>query len=208
MWNQTDGTFRFPTLAEKRHTDFIFQLPKTCFFWGHFSSTLRRTGRVSMGFWYFSPWSHIRMRKCLLMRCSRFMDDLVLGGFTVHSRFNVPNHWWLEDDWLEDACHVSDQLLLVFMILQSLWSQEKCSFEPCCDLDLRLPRQLLLSEAVDRLKEAPVGGRWNLDLQLCERKMGQVLQVWHLSFSSCLRYLIDFEMIFSTHCHFLERTPG
>ena len=34
-----------------------------------------------------------------------------------------------------------------------LTDEEKCSFELCCDLDLRLPRQLLLSEAVDRLKE-------------------------------------------------------
>lgn len=31
--------------------------------------------------------------------------------------------------------------------------QEKCTFELCCDLDLRLPRSLLLTEAVKKLKE-------------------------------------------------------
>ena len=197
-----------PNSRRKKTYRFIFQLPKTLFFLGHFS-TLRRTGRVSMGFCTTllgrifrntTTLHSFRMRKCLLMRCSRF---------TVHSRFNVPNHWWLED-----ACHVSDQLLLVFMILQSLWSQEKCSFELCCDLDLRLPRQLLLSEAVDRLKEAPVGGRWNLDLQLCERKMGQVLQVWHLSFLHvCAIWLISkwfFQLtvtFWSEHLVNAEMTP-
>ena len=84
----------------KKHTDFL-STSKTLFFLGH-SSTLRRTGRVSMGFdttllgrifRNTTTWQSFRMRKCLLMRCSRFMDDLVLGGFAVHSRFNVPNHW-------------------------------------------------------------------------------------------------------------------
>ena len=34
--------------------------------------------------------------------------------------------------------------------------QEKCSFDLCCDLDLRLPRLLLLTEAVKKLREAQV----------------------------------------------------
>ena len=196
-------------LSQKKKYRFPFQLPKHVFFgvilvalseeldefpWVFGTSLLGRISGCGSAYWWGAADSW--MTSCWVD--SQFIRDSmfrIIGDLKMLA-MSVINFCWFSWFW------------------QSLWSQEKCSFELCCDLDLRLPRQLLLSEAVDRLKEAPVGGRWNLDLQLCERKMGQVLQVWHLSFLHvCAIWLISkwfFQLtvtFWSEHLVNAEMTP-